>query len=129
MVDGQLLHREVLRVTGREPPAHGEGRRRNEAIGLGESRPCSGVISPPFPGLPPFGGSERSDAQTGEEVLRGSKLFLPQSANRLLDVDGAGMRPVAGVAQSRETGSGARPAAQQVDEHCRVEEDVGHVGG
>lgn len=95
VLEGELAHRKVFRVAGREPAAKRECRRRYEAVRLSKCAAAPGELAPPLSGLPPFHSAQRDDSKAGKKGASLRVLARPESPNRLLDVDRARVRRVA----------------------------------
>ena len=127
MLDLELWHRKVLRVTGRKPSAYGGRGCRDQAVTLGEGDAFSLKVPAPPSGQPSLGLSERHHTNAGDQSFGSRPFVRPQAARNLLDVDGADVRSVPGSLEPVVALLGAREAAQQIDEYRGVEEDVRHL--
>jgi hypothetical protein len=95
VLEGEIAHRKILRIAGREPTAKRECRRCYEAVRLSKCAAASGELAPPLSGLPAFHSAQRDDSNAGKERASLRVLARPESPNGLLDVDGARVRRVA----------------------------------
>jgi hypothetical protein len=123
MLDGELAHREVLRIPGREPAARRAYRGRDETVGLCESPPALGEVAPPFACLPPLDGAQWHDPKAGEEGASLRLLATSEASNRLLDVDGTGARCISGAPELGQSPPRIGATTEEVDQDRRVEEN------
>jgi len=121
VLDPELGHREVLRVAGCEPTADGERSGRDKTIRLGQRHATGGKPPPPGPGAPPLLRPERHDAQPLEERSGSSLLRLAKAPHDFLNVDGARMRLIAGLAQEPQATDRSGPPPEQVDQDRGIE--------
>jgi hypothetical protein len=126
VLEGELPHRIVPHVAGREPASGGEGRCGNQAVGLSEGPSSLGMPATPLAGLPALPLAERDDAKAGEEAAHLAVLGRAESSYRLLDVDGARARRVARIVKRSETLRGLRTSSQEIDEDGRVQQNGRH---
>src|SRR5438132_6358708 len=102
VLEGELVHRKVFRVAGREATAKRECRSCHEAVRLRKRAAASGEHTPPLSGLPAFHNAERDDSKAGKERTSLRVLARSESANGLLDIDRAGVRRVAGTTEREQ---------------------------
>lgn len=123
VLDVEFAHREISWVTGCEPAAERERRRRDETVRLRQRAAASGELAPPLSRLPAFGGSKRRDSKAGKERASLPVLARPQPSNRLLDVDRTRVWRVPRIAERQEPPARVRATAEEVDQDGRVEKD------
>ena len=126
VLEGELVHRKVFRVAGREATAKRECRSCYEAVRLRKCAPASGEHAPPLSGLPAFNGAQRDDSKPDKERASLRVLARPESPDGLLDVDRTRIRRVARTTKREQPPTRVRATAKEVDEDGRVEEDRRH---
>ena len=127
MLDGELAHRKIPRVAGREPTAERERCGRDEAVCLGERTAASRELAAPFAGLPALRHTERNGSQPLEERTSRSMLARLESPYRLLDVDRTHVGRVVRIAERLQTPSRIGTTAEEVDDDSRVEKYSGQL--
>jgi hypothetical protein len=126
MLNGDLPHRKITGITGREATAERERGRRNETVGLPQCPAALGKLAAPLPRPPALDDAQRDDSEPCEQVPRGIVLRWSKSSNRLLHIDGAHVGSVPSLAETEKPPPRIRSAAEQVDQHGGVEEEPGH---
>src|SRR5438093_13082511 len=89
VLEGELAHREVFRVAGREPAAERECRRCYEAVCLSKCAAATGELAAPLPGLPAFHSTSGHDSKAINERASLRVLARTEPPNRFLHVDRA----------------------------------------
>ncbi len=115
------MHREVLRIAGRQWHADRDGHGGDHAVRLRQRDAGRRMIAAPVAGLDAVKPTDRRDVQPVEEADRSSAFRSPQAAMYLLDVDRRRKRYVAVLSKRSESFDSSRPAPQRIDEYGRVE--------
>jgi hypothetical protein len=120
VLDLELVHREVLRVAGRQARTGADGGSRYQAVRLSESDCVAREVAAPSPSELTLGATERRNAQASEEASHGRFLIASGAAQDLLDVDRADTRHLPTLAQPSDP-IGRRQSPQRVDQNRRIE--------
>jgi hypothetical protein len=123
VLNNELAHREIPRIAGREPAAERERGGCYEAVRLRKRTAAANGLAPPLSGLPAFSRAQRNDSKALEERTSRAVLARLESANRLLDIDGARVRRVLRPAERSQAPARLGASAQQVDQDGRVEQN------
>jgi hypothetical protein len=121
VLDRELLHREVLRVSRDESRAYAERCGSDEAIGLAERYAAGRKLAPPAPGALSLLATQWCEPETVEQALHGLVLARMDAANDLLDVDRADVRHVVALTVQMPDAVGGTTPAERVDEDSRIE--------
>ena len=124
MLDSQLAHREMVRITRRQRHPDRDSHGRDHAIRLRQRDTARCMITAPVAGLDTLKPTDRRDPQTIEQADRSGALAVAQAAMNLLDIDRRRKRCPAMLTKRSEALHSPRPPPQDVDQHSRVEQDA-----
>jgi hypothetical protein len=122
MFDGQRRHGEMARVAGDEGCSRPHGGRRDQTIGLAQSRSLPGEGASPFSRELPFPAPEWSDPQPVEEAPKRGSLTWSNTPDQLFYVYGTHIWRFTGAPQ-RQYAPARRPPSEHIDEDGGVGEN------
>lgn len=109
MLDGHALHREVLRVPGRETSPHRYGAGSYQTIALAERDAALCMVASPATCAPSLRAAERCEPKTGQEAPgRISLTLAAKAAMDLLDVHDGREEPLPGAGEILQPADGSR---------------------
>ena len=108
VLDLQLVHWEVPRITGDKARTNTYGRGCDHAVRLTEGESTAREVSAPPPGALPLGTAERSDAETSEEARHSYFLLRSGTTQNLLDVYRTDVRQPLAFAQRSKSPGGSQ---------------------
>ena len=125
MLYDDLVHWEIVGVSGGECGAESVGSGSDEAVGLVEGDSTGCEVSPPMTGLPALEDTKGCQAKCIEQAISHRLLAFTESSPDLLDRDDTnpGLGP---NATHRPKPIRGGPAAKGIDEDRGVEQDPGH---
>lgn len=125
VLDGDLLHRKVLGIAARQSSPDRLGGGGDQTVRLREGPAASRMVPPPPPRTSSLIRAETSLPKAGEESPGMLLLARAQAPVDLLHVHRADEGSVT-LPPEVEDALGGPPAAENIDEHGRVEENCSH---
>lgn len=124
MLNFQLSHWEVRRVSSRQRHTDGYGRRSDQTVRLRQRHARRRMIASPIAGLYPLEAADRHDPQSVEQACRPNAFGIAQTPMNFLDANRRREWHVSVLMKRYESLDRLRAVPQQIDQHRGIEQDA-----